>query len=78
VGYRQGLLDLRAMHAPLSATWPLRQNAALLIEQPLMNGLWRIEESVAMASLVRIDRCHVDDSWGHFSEKRIEIVEIFL
>jgi hypothetical protein len=33
---------------------------------------------MAMASLVRIDRCHIDDSWGHFGEKRVEIIEILL
>jgi len=72
------LLSLHATHVLTSATWPGRQDAPLLIEQPSLNGLRWIEEPMIVASLVRIDRRHVDGSWRHCSEKLVEIVEVSL
>ena len=53
-------------------------DAPLLIEQPSLNDLWRVKELVMVASLVRFDLRHVERSWRHGSQERMEIVEIAL
>src|SRR5215213_7312833 len=53
-------------------------NAALLVEQPLVDGFGRVIEPMSVASLVRLDPAHVERPRGHRGEEAGEIVEIAL
>jgi hypothetical protein len=53
-------------------------DTSLLVEQPLVYRLAWIGKSMTVALFVRFDLAHVELSWRHGRQERIELVEVAL